>query len=310
MQVSKREQISQGKPLRCPYCFELFPQDGAAPEQECPDCQAPHHSACWSELGGCAACRLIEESPVEAGEESALGDKSRSPRERRRELTRLLEANERAFDLNTFDYLFTIPSLGLHPMMDSELRFQEHLRENRRSLEECEGLEASELAAFQRSTDEALKASGGRRRTAPWILFCAVILALIGLAIGLSRWFGYDSEEVGGTIAAIAGIGWGGFALSQMVAHWRAWRSHEARQLTLGVLSRDLSEGEAAQAVRGHQAEWKRSSIILGLASIVCLFPPFWFILPLWLVAGYRMPRSLHEKRESAKPELFPEGRR
>lgn len=41
---------------RCPFCHELVePKDPS--KQACTDCMAWHHSECWGEHGGCAACQ-------------------------------------------------------------------------------------------------------------------------------------------------------------------------------------------------------------------------------------------------------------
>lgn len=40
---------------RCPWCHDGF--DAAQAEETCEVCRAPHHAACWAEVGGCVICK-------------------------------------------------------------------------------------------------------------------------------------------------------------------------------------------------------------------------------------------------------------
>lgn len=45
----------RGDPTRCPFCLDAVQ---AADERRCDACGAPHHAACLTERGACAACKL------------------------------------------------------------------------------------------------------------------------------------------------------------------------------------------------------------------------------------------------------------
>jgi hypothetical protein len=317
--MEKQTVRAKNSPTRCPYCHEniQLEQDSWL---ACEACLGRHHESCWAETSCCSSCqgtsalkgtdihKAGQEFPVEAQAPPA-SSQSRS------QLYQMLDANEHSMFSGTMGYVLSPLTLCLYPALNAEARFRKHLTSNEEALKNSTAAakQDEELArriaeTRERATVTAKAASLARGKVFLGAFLACACMAMIGLGIegGQSDFADFLSKiDLPYLFTAGSIVCWGLTNFICLAWYWSSVRQHEARQLAVGALERDLNPTRTKYLIDEQQRKWRKNGSWLAVTSMfMCLL---WPLMPLWLAAAFRSPLNLHEMREEETEELFPQ---
>ena len=330
MSEGAREAIRVDRsPTRCPYCHQslsLSPAEGETDWLACAQCLGRHHTSCWSEGRGCAACGAS--TPLTAAEAQDRGpaggdfaipvdpDQTGAAAAARARLEAL-----RAFDEHTAregwwtDAVVGPLTLGFLPLIKAEQRLADHEHDlGREPLPE--GLEPEVQARLARARLTRLRSpfravASGVLVLAPVLAFLLVWLSYMAMGARPSydtyRYWEY--RELENTLEMLMVLCQFPFLLAlagHLHAVREAARRHELAQVLTALVARGAGRGETEKVLARSSQAWNLRRVVDSAVTLFCLVPfAGYFMLP-FLAVRVNGALALHQQHERSLDEDVP----